>query len=166
MVHAEAIDAALKGVFSEAQVVGDKHPDYLFAMNKLAEVDGLSRVVIYRDVRDVANSTLKAYTAWGQWWATELSKATKVAERWVHAIELMESHADKVYAIRYEDLVADPQQVLKLLGDWLELDPDGFRPGIVRADSVGKHRAELLSEDLDDVVRVAGGTMERLGYSM
>jgi hypothetical protein len=165
-VDASAIEAALNGIFPGARIVGDKHPDYVFALDRLAQSAGLSCLVIYRDPRDMANSVLKAYSAWGKWWGPELAQAESIAERWVHTIGLVERNSDKIYAIRYEDLVTDPRSVLAELADWLGVNPQGFRLDMVRSSSLGKYREGLSKEEVTDIIRVAGPKMEQLGYEI
>jgi cellulose synthase/poly-beta-1,6-N-acetylglucosamine synthase-like glycosyltransferase len=45
--------------------------------------------------------------------------------------------------IRYEELAANPRPVLKALGNWLDVDPKGFKSQMIRAGSVGKYRSGL-----------------------
>ena len=39
----------------------------------------------------------------------------------------MERNADRVLTLRYEDAVANPGQMATTLGEWLGVDPGGFR---------------------------------------
>ena len=168
-VDVSTIEAAQRVVFPDVRLIGDKHPDYVYVLDELTQANGLYCIVIYRDVRDVASSALeKARTAWrGYDWAQEhFGTAEGVAERWVHSISLMRRHADKVHLIRYEDLVADPRAVLTKLGEYLDVDSDRFDYHIIRADSVARYRDYLSKEELEDVMRIAGPTMERLGYDV
>jgi len=168
LIDASIVTAVLHHIFPRVSIVGDKRPPYVFDLDKLATIEGLARVVIYRDCRDVTSSFMqKARTDWRYRPVVKgLDTAGKVAKRWVSAIELMERHADKVHMIHYEDLVTNPRPVLKALGDWLGVDPEGFRPGIIRAGSVGKYRRGLSEQEVADILAVAGPTMERLGYQV
>lgn len=136
-------------------------------LDRLVPLPQLLRLVIYRDCRDVTSSFLrKVRTDWKrQRWAQYVDTAEKVALRWVRAIEDLENHAEDLYIIRYEELVADPRPVLDRLARWLEVDPGGFEPGMVSASSVGKYMQGLTTRELDDVLKVAGSTMKRLNYS-
>lgn len=163
-INPQIIEAALLNIFPTCRVVGDKHPDYVFILDKLVQTSDLSCVVIYRDPRDMVNSVIKAYTLWGKWWGSELTVAEEIAKRWVQTIELIEHYVDKIHIIRYEELVSNPQPVLTELALWLDVDPKGFKYQMVRNTSVGKHRQTLADQDLANVLRVAGPTMERLGY--
>ncbi len=93
-----------------------------------------------------------------------MDSAPKVAARWVSAIEAMQKHGSRVYPMRYESLVRDPTRELSALGDWLEVDPAGFSTEEVRASSVGKYKTSLSSEEIDQVLEIAGPTMQSLGY--
>ena len=161
-----AIEAALGGIFPESHVVGDKYPDYVYLLDKLKKIDGLRRLIIYRDCRDVTSSTLRM--ARTKWRNAEFSKAMdtaeKVAKRWVQAIELMEKHADGLWIMRYEKLVEYPRRELKALSNWLGVDPSGFRTRLIRDTSIGKYRSGLTDEELATVMEIAGPTMARLGY--
>lgn len=153
---------------SEARVVGDKLPQYIFMMDRFAELPDLLRLVIYRDCRDVTSSFLRQVrTDWKHRpWIRKMNTSEKVAHKWVSAIEMMERHADRMLVIRYEDLVSDPQSELQRLAKWLDVDPLGFNARIVSDTSVGKHKQGLTAQELDGVLRVAGPTLERLKYSL
>lgn len=150
----------------DTRVVGDKLPQYIFAMDRLVELTGLCRLVIYRDCRDVTSSyLLMTRTKWSDRpWIHGTNTAEKIARTWVHAIEIMERHAAKLFIIRYEDLVRDPLSELHRVAEWLEVDPSGFHPGMVSDSSVGKYRQGLTDRELDDVLRFAGPTLKRLNY--
>jgi hypothetical protein len=82
----------------------------------------------------------------------------------VRAIEAMERNADRCHIIRYEELMANPREVLDALAGYLGVAPGGFDASIIRPTSVGKHREGLTAEELEQVMAVAGPTLERLGY--
>lgn len=161
-IVAEAHEAA-----PGALVVGDKMPPYIFMMDRLVLLPGLRRVVIYRDCRDVTSSFLRmARTRWRlRLWVRELNTAERIALRWVRAIEIMERHVEHLFAIRYEDLVGNPGSELQRLAEWLRVESSGFDAKLVSESSVGKYRQGLTAQELDDVLRVAGPTLERLKYS-
>ena len=165
-VDIRSIEFALRGLFPTVHMGGDRHPDYIWVLDTLlAGVDGLFCVVIYRDARDVtASSLIAARTAGRRWFGEALGTAEKTATRWVRAIEIMERHSDKVHMIRYEDLVTDPLMVLTELGQWLGVDPYGFNTDMIQPHSVGRYRDYLSSEELADVIRIAGPTMRQLAY--
>jgi hypothetical protein len=165
-----AIQATLAGLLPGAAVVGDKNPEYVHRLDKLAPTSDLACVVIYRDCRDVTSSYLKlARTTWhDKPWIRYSDTAEKIAGRWVDAVENMERHRDRIHVVRYEDLVQEPAAVLANLAEWLGLDPEGFgdqNPRYVHAKNIGKHGRGLTEQEVEDVMRVAGPAMQRLGYT-
>ncbi len=167
LVDVTAIDTSLHRLFPDARMVGDKNPDYVFSLDRLAPQQGLDCVVVYRDPRDMTSSVLKmARSARGKWWSPELQSPRRVAQRWVTAMRLLQRHRDRVYAIRYEDLIAEPRAVLNELARRLDVDPNGFSMSIIRPGSVGKHHNGLNPAELEIVLQVAGPLMQQLGYSL
>lgn len=154
----------LHSIFPSASIVGDKKPTYIFNLDKLARIEGLNRLVIYRDCRDVVRSAIeKAQTGWRK---KTFSTATKAAWCWVKAIEIMERHADKIHTIRYEDLVSNTRPVLHDLGTWLGINPAGFRHRMIHTTSMGKYKHSLSDKQIEDIMKIAGPTMKRLGYDI
>jgi hypothetical protein len=165
-VTVTAVAAALQRLFPTARLVGDKLPQYMPLLETLANQDGLSCIVIYRDCRDVTSSFLiKVRTTWRKRpWVAEVDTAEKIARRWVAYIELMERHAGQVYTIRYETLVQQPQQELSQLATWLGVNPAGFALQGIRDSSIGNYQKNLTQPELADLLAVAGPTLTRLGY--
>ena len=91
-VGLECIRSRLRTAFPQAEVVGDKDPEYVFQLDALAARPELKCIVIFRDCRDVVSSTLaKATTAWKRSrFVTAMNTPTKVAIRWVQAIAQQE----------------------------------------------------------------------------
>ena len=166
LITFEAVEMALKRMYPRSRIIGDKYPDYVFMTEKFSKADGLYRVVIYRDCRDVTSSFLrKVRTTWKNLpWTNRVNTAKMIAEKWVRAIEIMEFYADKLHIIRYEDLVRQPKQTTELLSEYLGIDPLGFKVGMPKAGSISKYKEGLTKEELTDVIEIAGSTMERLGY--
>lgn len=166
LIDVKAIESTLKSIFPEVSIVGDKTPSYVFLLDEFAGSCGISCVIIFRDCRDVTSSVLERVRA--KWhkgpWSQTVDTAEKVAKRWVHSIELMERHKEKIYIVRYEDLVREPRRELEALGRWIGVDSAGFPKEIIRDDSVGKHKTGLTDEQLKTVMEIAGPTMARLGY--
>jgi hypothetical protein len=77
----------------------------------------------------------------------------------------MERHREQIHIVRYEDLVHEPKRVLAPLASRLDIDPDRFPMRWLRSDRIGKHVRGLTPEELATVMRLAGPTMERLGYA-
>ena len=166
VVDLSIVRTVLQGLFPKAQIVGDKEPHYVFAMDELASVNGLKRIIVYRDCRDVTSSLLEnSRTKWrNKAWIKDFNAAEKVAKQWVRAVELMERNIDKLHAIRYEDLINQSDRELKKLGSWLGVDPADFSTEIIRDTGVGKYNIGLSDKELVTVMEVAGPTMSRLGY--
>jgi hypothetical protein len=148
------------------RIVGDKFPQYMFRMHQFVELQDLLRLVIYRDCRDVTSSFLKKLRAdWkNQAWTRPLNTAEKIARKWVDGVEIMERYAERLFVVRYETLVSDPDTELRRIAEWLDVEPSGFDQGMVFDSSVGNYRSGLTAKELDDVLRVSGSTLERLRY--
>ena len=165
-VTAVAIEATYRQLFPSAKVIGDKLPHYLLHMKTLTAQQNLKRLVIYRDCRDVTSSFLvQARTNWKDTdWVKNVDTAEKVATKWVRGIEIMEKYADKLIILQYEALMHEPQKELQRVSEAIGLDPAGFPTDMIDPGSIGKYHKGLSPEELETVLRVAGPTMERLGY--
>jgi hypothetical protein len=142
----------------------------VFLLDRVAGNPGLSCLIIYRDCRDVVSSMLeRVRTVWRQRsWSQGVDNAEKVATRWVRSIELMERYQEQICTVCYEDLVSRPRTELERVAQWLAVDPAGFAEARIRSvatASVGKYRTGLTQEELATVMRIAGPTMARLGYT-
>ena len=164
-IQGSDIQRALRNCLPEARIVGDKFPYYVFILNRLVEIDDLARVIIYRDARDVASSSLLLVSLYNQPWVRFFNTAEKVAKQWVRAIECMEQHADKLYSIRYESLVSQPEVEIDKLSVYLGVDASGFSLDLVHNNSIGKYKHRLRQDELVTVNAICGPTMSRLGYS-
>jgi hypothetical protein len=166
-VTVEVIEQALHDLLPGVQVVGDKYPEYIWSLDDLATKEGLSALVIYRDCRDVTSSTLiKARTDWRHMplFVRKLDTAEKVARRWVRAIDLMEAHRDKIFMVRYEELVTNAREQTARISEWLGIDPEGFKVKHISDSSIGRYQSGLTQAEIDTVMKIAGPTMARLGY--
>jgi hypothetical protein len=165
-INLEDIEATLKAIFPKSCIVGDKMPSYVFNLDKLAKVEKLKRIIIYRNCLDVTSSTLQIQTAWlNNSLIRDTNSVESIAKQWVKAIELMEKHAEKLHIIRYENLIENREQELDLLGKFLEIDSQGF-PRIGTNKSIDKYQSNLSEQDIETVMKIAGSTMERLGYGL
>jgi hypothetical protein len=147
-------------LFPGAQLVGDKKPTYLNTLINFEQADTFY-VLIYRDGRDVVQSALNRSWPKG---SERFSTAVKAAKNWVSAIEIMEENRERFHIIRYEDLATHPKVELSRLAEYLKVDPDGFKSRMIKSSSIGKYREKLTEEQINEVVEVAGPTLERLGY--
>ncbi len=150
---------------AEDRIVGDKFHYYVFILNRLVEIDDLARVIIYRDARDIASSSLLLVSSFNQPWVRFFNTAEKVARQWVRAIECMEQHADKVHSIRYESLVSQPEVEIDKLSVYLGVDASGSSLDLVHNNSIGKYKHGLRQDELVTINDICGPTMSRLGYS-
>ena len=66
--------------------------------------------------------------------------------------------------MHYEDLIKEKERELKVLGEWLGVNPAGFDAGVIRDTSIGKYKTGLSDEDLTTVMDIAGPTMAKMGY--
>jgi len=159
-ITTDAMQKTLHRLYPEEKIVGDKKPAYVWQLSNFSQPNTYY-VLIYRDGRDVVQSALNR--TWGKS-DTRFSNAKKTAKKWMSAIEIMEKHHDHLHIIRYEDLVANPQEVLTSLAEYLNVTPDGFKPEMVKGSSVGKYKDMLTQEQLAVINKIAGPTLDRLGY--
>ena len=167
-VETEARENALRRLFPRVGIVGDKYPGYVFDLEQYTRDDRLSCLVIYRDARDVTSSTLHAVrTMWkGRRFAVNVDTVEKISHRWLFGIEKMQRHLSQIHAVRYEDLVDDPETVMAGVGEWLGVDPRGFPVEEVHGASVGKYRSSLTTEELEVVLDITGAKLAELGYQL
>ena len=145
--------------------VGDKLPRYVFELDDLAPREGLMRIVIVRDCRLVAASTLaRVRTAWsGLSWTERIDTPAKVAANWVRAVESVERNLSRVHVVRFEDLVDDPRRCVERMAAYLDVDAEAFDTSFVRRpdrkpDQLLDHSGRAAVEE------VAGEAMRRWGY--
>jgi Sulfotransferase family len=165
-IDAGVIQNILYSLFPKARIVGDKWPDYVFSLERFSGLKDFKQLVIYRDCRDVVSSMLiEVRTNWQtQEWTKTVDTAEKIARRWIRAIEAMERYSGNLHIIRYEDLVCNPVRELRLLSEWLDVNPNGFPVKMIQDTRIGKFQNGLSKSELKAVMKSAGPTMERLGY--
>jgi hypothetical protein len=172
---------------SKAKRIGEKTPDNAFVLLELLQLFPDSPVIhVIRDGRDVVRSMLREswFNADGKPHPLSQS-AEKAATYWMNAViagrsALRHSSAEERYfEVRYEDLVNDPEPVMRNLithtGEpwtgqvmrFYELE-DSLYPSVQRPisnKSVGSWRDELSQEDKDTIKRIAGDLLIDLGYA-
>jgi hypothetical protein len=160
-------ESTLRALFPGKQWVGDKFPDYIWSLRYFSGCGRLRCIVIHRDARDVASSTLEqARTEWrNKNFVHAFDTPEKIARRWVKSIELMEECAGKILVVRYERLITEPKAVAEELGRALDVDPAYFPIHILHPASIGKHRSGLDPRARAEVESIAGAALARLGYS-
>ena len=166
-IDGHKIGLALRRLFGKPALVGDKLPQYRNRLDEFIADQDIKCLLIYRDCRDVTSSFLqKKRTEWkGREWAEKFDSAGKIAQRWVADIEKMERYDGRAFVIRYEDLVANPEQVVPALSDWLGVKAAGFNLNMLSATSIGKYKQGLSADELSEVMEVAGSTMAEFGYN-
>ena len=165
-VDLNVIKNTLCEIFPEALIVGDKLPGYYRNLDKFSKLDSLNCMIIYRDCRDVVRSVLQQRrTVWRYKKFNKKHYSLENAVRnWLKAIEIMEQNNDKLYIIQYEDLVKNPDSVLSGVGEWLNIDPSGFKTDMIRDTSIGKYKNHLSESDQKKIIELAGPAMMRYGY--
>jgi hypothetical protein len=162
---------------------GDKMATFKRAMPIVLELFPDAKIIhLIRDGRDVASSLLPL--SFGP------NTAYVAAKKWRNAVEdgmqFAEKHPDKVYTVRYEDLVDDPEKYLREICDFLgepfkEEMLHFYHTGTARVPRreihgqlnkpVNKERAARWKKDLSPhQVRVfeavAGPLLAKLGYEV
>jgi hypothetical protein len=148
--------------------VGDKLPEYVFALDDLGPREGLARIVIVRDCRAVTASTLKRVrSGWsGQSWTKRIDTPEKIAANWIRAVAGIERHAGRLHIVRYEDLVDEPRGTLDRIADYLGVDPGRFDAELIRRPAEDRRRERLDGDARAAVEAVAGDAMRRWGYEL
>ncbi len=167
-------DAVFCQFRGDADRVAERTPLHVFHLDLLAEIYPDARYVhIIRDGRDVARSI--ASQAWGP------ETVAEAAREWREAVEAARSSRlgqDRLFEVRYEELLADPGAHLERLYGWLDLpttEADLAYPLTEsrralnvdqRGGGVGtaKWRAVFAPADLAAFEREAGDLLDELGY--
>ena len=187
--HAEAYRFAVEAPFRAyarahgKERFGDKTPAYLRAVDELLAVWPDARIVVLvRDGRDVALSIVPLpfgpNNAWaaGRWWAEGVRRGLEAERR----------HPEQVLTLRYEELVADPENQVRRVCARLGLGYNSEMLAIERSDpvkiahaqtswfprissgittaSVGKWQTEMSLPDRRALEAVAGPELRTLGY--
>jgi hypothetical protein len=124
---------------------GDKTPDYLLAMNRIAQTLPEARFVhLLRDGRDVAVSRRRwrqragaaerPVEAWASQWRRWITTGREQAEKVEHYLE-----------VRYEDLVTDTEPTLRRVCEFAELE---FQPGMLEYHRRSEERLRELDHSL------------------
>jgi hypothetical protein len=95
------------------------------------------------------------------------SEARRAAWAWRRYVTAARSVPERTLEIRYEAMVTDPEGVAALIAEHIETDPELVAGALsdVFADSVGRWRRDLTSDQLADVEREAGPLLRELGYA-
>ena len=96
-----------------------------------------------------------------------VSDVRRPAWAWRRYVEAGLSLGEQATVVRYETLTASPADVATRLATLLEHPIDELTSVLATAhsDSIGRHRNELVAEELDDVEAEAAPLLARLGYA-
>ncbi len=165
-----------------SKIWGDKTPMNTLYLDWIGTVFPRSKFIhIIRDGRDVASSYLKM---------ERYDTILEAANRWINSIESAQSFGSKIkenyMEIRYEELVTNPEEVIKDTCDFLDIDYDSkmldhtkqvkklgdtdkehhsnlSKP--ISSDSVGKWRNNLSESDQESITKLLHKHLQRLGYA-
>lgn len=156
------------------RVWGDKSPSYIGHIPLIRRLyPGARFIHIVRDVRDHVLSMKKAWN----------KHPIRAAQRWVDGVEAARRDAAAIpgayVELRYEDLIAEPEPLLRRCCALLEIpfDPAMLDPGRVtenlgdavgvrglKRDNAGKWRERMDPALLARVEAIAGPVLRSLGY--
>jgi len=156
---------ALQLCYPKARLVGDQAAQNHSQMLPLSKQKDCRVVIIHRDCRDVVQSTVRRLRSdWAEKPRMGRWDVATIATRWVRMMDRLEQADERIMKVRYEEFVADPAPTIERLGEFLQVDPAGFRTDFVRKDSVGLHRSVLSEGEMATVMEIAGPTLKRMGY--
>jgi hypothetical protein len=167
---------------------GDKTPNYVHIYQQLRRLfPDLRLIDMIRDGRDVACSHLSLAREHGEKWVARSAPAA--AAWWRDSIlkgrEAKAALGHQYIQVKYEDLVSSPEEILRKICDFADLDYDErmlHYEGIVRIPDESPFgsafervqqglqkkardwRAELTPEEIGAFEAVAGAELEELGY--
>lgn len=166
LIQAEHVELILRHIFPHATIVGDVGPRYLFySLDHLVDSPAFLPIIIFRDCRDIAGHIISRASK-ASWMKKMLGTPQQIAEKWVHSIEIMEQYSNRAFTIQYEDLVTNPQKVMAEFGQILNVTAQGFATQTVHTNDIGNYKKWLSDEDIVTILKIAGPTMERLGYKI
>jgi len=169
----------------------EQTPEVAFIVDAVTLAYPDARIVhLVRDGRDVVCSLLErawlsanrsgeddagiAFGPYPRFWVEEerrdefvtTSDARRAAWAWRRYVSAARSAPGVAFELRYERLTQDPAVVSAELARYLDSSQDELETVLqpVRSASVGRHRRDLSTEQLDDVLAEAGDLLRELGY--
>jgi len=169
----------------------EQTPETAFLVDVVAIAYPHARVVhIVRDGRDVVCSLLErgwlreertgkddagvAHGSYARFWVERerreefgrVSDARRAAWAWRRYVTAARDSGSELLEVRYESLVAHPEDVGRQLASYLGAPEHDLGNGLreAHAASVGRYRHDLTGEQLDDVLAEAGALLGELGY--
>ncbi len=164
------------------EIWGDKTPMHVWHMEAIREVyPNVKFIHLIRDGVDVVNSYLKSRDGYS---------IEQAANRWIGAVQAYEyfakHHPDNCHVVRYEQLVTNPQEVIKKLCEFLAINYDlskiNQRDNVnkmgdvtvlkhhenvfnsINTGSVGKGRKLLEQEERAILHKLIGTELKKYGY--
>ena len=99
---------------------GDKSPPYVRKMRRISSVLPEARFIhLIRDGRDVALSLLEV-----EWGPTSVEEAAEKWVEWIARARRQSRQIDHYLEVRFEDLVVEPEDSLRRVCEFIELDFD------------------------------------------
>lgn len=171
------------GAVDGASVVGEKTPNHCEWVLEIVAMIPEARIIhIMRDPRDSAVSQREAFGR----------HALQAAVRWKRDLEMHRDcqrliPADRYIAVRYEDLVTDPEAVIRPLSAFLDvpyvedmLDPGGReKKGFssyeahklrtldkVTSSRIGRYKQKMSAMNIAVIEHICGPLMEEMGYTL
>lgn len=124
----EFYDSFFESYRSEAGAyISEKTPDNIDVIEDLLRLYPDSKFVyVYRDGRDVVLSNRKVATRAAGKIDPSHFKLSRLSHRWKAVVDIRrsisESYESRVFDLRYEDLVSEPEKQMRSLQEFLELD--------------------------------------------
>ena len=147
------------------RVVGDKLPAYILNLEQYLLIENLRIVVIHRHPAAVIRSYLELVQ--GNWrkipTLNRFDNEAAVARLWAQSVEPLRRFGDRVLTIGYESLCEDPEAECRRLGEWFEVDPEGFDTSVVEPP---RPLPCFAPRTIDEIREVAGAEAEFLGYRL
>lgn len=145
---------------------GEKTPHYLFDLDKLAELFPESRFIyIVRDGRDVALSLLER-----PWQPYNLLTCAELWRDINSHNPLMDKlkAEDRLYSLRYEDLLKDPEKLIPEIYEFIGEKPDSAEVSelmsSIKRNNFYKWQNKMSPGRIKLFETCAGNTLKRFGY--
>jgi hypothetical protein len=177
------------GLVGQVRAV-EQTPEMAFLVRAVPLAYPEARVVhIVRDGRDVVCSLLEKpwlrseqaqaddagvpYGAYPRFWVeherrTEFETASDTRRAaWVWRSYVTAAREGDAFALRYEELAADPAGVARALSEHVDAPTEALIDALggMHSGSIGRHRTDLSADQLADVDAEAGDLLRELGYA-
>lgn len=147
------------------KIVGDKLPAYVLSLEQYVLIENLKVVVIHRHPAAVIRSYLELVQ--GNWrripTLNRFNNEVEVAKLWAQSVGILRRHWESVLPISYERLCEDPVGECRKLGEWFDIEPEGFDLSCVQAP---KPLPRFSDEVLGQIREVVHEECSFLGYEL